>query len=148
MTDIQHITEDEALGPLTLNLFDARGSKLVRTTVPCNGCRACCLHDAIFLHPECGDDPDAYETELVEYPIMVNGRRIKAPALKHKPDGSCVYLGPHGCTIHDRAPAICKEFDCRRLYQSMTRAERRRRVRQGVLDKAVLDAGRDRLNTL
>jgi hypothetical protein len=33
-------------------------------------------------------------------------------------------LGRDGCTLHDRAPAICPAFDCRDLFLSKTRAER------------------------
>lgn len=72
--------------------------------VPCGTCTECCKGDAIFLHPECGDDPAQYETENYQ------GRTI----LKHHPNGDCVYLDrQRGCTIHDRRPTICREMDCR-----------------------------------
>jgi hypothetical protein len=116
--------------------------------VPCNGCTACCQNDLLFLHPEMGDDAESYETMAAVNPL--NGR--KGLALKHKPEGGCIYLGEGGCTIHDRAPAICREFDCRRLYQSLmeetTRPERRRLLRNGLISKAMMDAGRSRLHTL
>jgi uncharacterized protein len=117
---------------------------VLRASVPCNGCRACCHGDLIVLHPENGDDPSAYETEPFSHPLT--GKPCLA--LKHKHNGECVYLGPEGCTIHDRAPVICREFDCRRMYLSVPRAERRRLISAGVLDKEVLEAGRKRVHTL
>jgi uncharacterized protein len=121
---------------------------MIRADVPCNGCTACCRNDLLFLHPELGDDAGSYETMPAVNPIT--GRA--GLALKHKPDGGCIYLGEKGCTIHERAPAICREFDCRRFYLNLlretTRAERRRAVSQGIYSKAVLAAGKARLRTL
>lgn len=113
---------------------------VIRSNVPCNGCTACCRGDLIVLHPEHGDDVSSYETEAATHPI--SGKA--AIALKHKPDNSCVYLGLDGCTIHERAPVVCREFDCRKLYQSMTRAQRRELVATGFVSRQVLEAGRVR----
>jgi hypothetical protein len=117
-----------------------------RAQVPCNGCTSCCERELLFLHPEMGDKPEEYETQEVLFdgePVLI---------LKHKPNGNCWYLGEHGCTIHDRAPAICQEFDCRRLFLAFHRdynhAQRRKIVAQGALTKDVLNAGKERLNTL
>lgn len=112
--------------------------------VPCNGCTACCQYDLIFLHPECGDIVASYRTMPARNPLT--GR--EGLALQHKPEGGCIYLGEAGCTIHDRSPAICREFDCRRFYLGFTRPERRRLLRSGVIHKDVLDAGKARLDTL
>lgn len=35
--------------------------------------------------------------------------------IAHKPNGDCVYLAGNGCTIHGRAPALCRAADCRSL---------------------------------
>lgn len=115
-----------------------------RADVPCNGCTACCRRDLIVLHPEAGDDPDAYETVEVVHPL--NGS--KALALAQGPDGSCVYLGPTGCTIHDRAPHICRTFDCRRFFLALNRTVRRRGLAAGIFDASIIAAGRARLGTL
>lgn len=72
--------------------------------VPCAGCVLCCKGDAVRLLP--GDNADQYMTEPHPYR---RGERV----LAHKPDGSCVYLGPSGCTIHETKPTQCKQMDCR-----------------------------------
>jgi hypothetical protein len=117
-------------------------------SVPCNGCTACCRNDLLFLHPEMGDIAEDYETMPATNPL--NGR--PGLALKHKPEGGCIYLGDAGCTIHDRAPAICREFDCRGFYLSFMerydRGERRRMVARNYVSKDVIEAGRSRLHTL
>lgn len=105
--------------------------------VPCNGCTQCCRYGLIFLDPD-RDDVASYETMTGIDPRT--GR--DQPMLKHKPDGSCVYLGDGGCTIHARAPAVCREFDCRSFYLSLTRAERR--AANGI-HKDVLAEGKARL---
>lgn len=75
-------------------------------SVPCGTCTECCKNDAVFIHPECGDDASLYETEMYE------GRQI----LKHKPNGDCIYLERgRGCTNWENRPTICRELDCRAL---------------------------------
>lgn len=114
-------------------------------TVPCNGCTACCEHDLLILHPECGDDPAQYETMAVVNPITGQ----PALALKHKPEGGCIYLERgKGCTIHDRAPAICREFDCRRFVARFSKPERKEMLASGAISRSVMQAGFDRLHTL
>ncbi len=109
--------------------------------MPCGGCTLCCTDDLIVLHPENGDRIEDYDCEEVFNPVM----RRTMHALKRDPaTNACVYLGPHGCTIHDRAPAICREFDCRALYRSFDRATRRRLIANGSVSKDVLEAGRKR----
>lgn len=119
-----------------------------RSDVPCNGCTECCQKDLIILHPECGDDSEQYETMQTINPMT--GKSCLA--LAHKPEGNCIYLGEDGCTIHDRAPAICREFDCRRFYLKLrketTRPERRRMIRAGLISSQLLKEGQARLHTL
>lgn len=115
------------------------------TSVPCNGCTACCERDMILLHPEYGDDPSQYETMEVTHPVTGKPAR----ALRHKPEGGCVYLARGvGCTIHDRAPAICKEFDCRRFAAHFTKEERRAMISANMASRPVFQAGFDRMATL
>ena len=70
--------------------------------VPCNGCRACCLHDMIPLMPERGDLIWTYKHEVV-----ATAAGPKA-VLQCGETGECIYLARDGCTMHDRAPAICR----------------------------------------
>jgi uncharacterized protein len=114
-----------------------------RSNVPCNGCNACCQNDAIVLHPELGDDLSSYEHEPYFHPI----NRGPCYILKHV-DGHCIYLVDGACSIWERSPAICREFDCRKLFLSLDRTTRRRIVKDGLADKAVFEAGRKRLGTL
>lgn len=117
----------------------------MRSPVPCNGCTLCCTNgDAIILRADLGDDVESYEHEPGRHPFTGE----PTVQLKHKPNGDCVYLGEGGCTIHDRAPLICRRFDCRTLYQKYSRKERRRLVASGATMQAVLDAGRERLGSL
>lgn len=113
--------------------------------VPCIGCTICCKNELLFLHPEMGDVPSDYETQKALNPIT--GRL--GLALKHNSNGNCIYLGMHGCTIHGKAPAICKEFDCRKLLLAIGgRPAQRRALKTGLITKDVFDAGRARMHTL
>lgn len=115
-----------------------------RSNVPCNGCTVCCRNELLFLHPEMGDNSADYETQPAINPFT---GRIGL-ALKHR-NGNCVYLGPSGCTIHDRAPAICREFDCRKLLRSIGgRPAQRRAVKTGLITKEVFTAARERMASL
>jgi hypothetical protein len=106
---------------------------LTRSEVPCGRCTACCRYELVPIVD--GDDVTSYETEAI------HGHRV----LKRRADGRCVYLGKRGCTIHERAPKVCREFDCRGLarrflagaYPALNRS-----------DNAVLKAGFERLETL
>jgi Fe-S-cluster containining protein len=72
------------------------------TKVACGSCRKCCKGQQLIMLVE-DDEPsayDCYEFKPGHY------------ALKRKPNGDCVYLGPGGCTIWGRHPTVCKVFDC------------------------------------
>lgn len=115
------------------------------SAVPCNGCIACCKHDLIVIHPEEGDDASTYETMQVINPIT----GAPALALKRQANGWCIYLTEGGCSIHGRAPAICREFDCRLAFLKLGgRTQRRQLLKAGMISKDVLDAGRKRMDTL
>lgn len=83
-----------------------RGKKPLASVVPCGTCNLCCRGEVLVLHPECGDRISDYQA------MRWNGRWI----LQHKENGDCIYLDREkGCTIHNRRPAICREFDCRMM---------------------------------
>jgi hypothetical protein len=85
--------------------------------VPCNGCTICCQSDAIRLLP--GDDPSQYQT--VPHPLAP-GQLM----LDHQQDGSCIYLGTEGCTIHDRRPRMCRDMDCRAVALALNYTQARK----------------------
>jgi uncharacterized protein len=110
--------------------------------VPCNGCRACCLHDMIPLMPERGDLIWTFEHEVIATAAGPTA------VLQCGKTGECIYLGRNGCAIHDRAPAICRAFDCRDLFLRKTRAERLAMVTSGMVSNEIFSAGYERLKTL
>jgi hypothetical protein len=95
-----------------------------------------------MLFPDEGDIIESYEHAVVELP---EGR---GAILKKGADGNCIYLGPDGCTIHDRAPLICRMFDCRRWFLSKTRNDRRALIKAGIADADIFEAGRKRVASL
>jgi hypothetical protein len=97
----------------------------------------------VILCPQHGDDLASFEHETVQL-----GEQI-IEVLRRRPNGDCVYLDPAaGCTIHGRAPAMCRAFDCRAYFLGMTRNERRDAERHAGHKSAVFAAGRGRLKTL
>lgn len=112
-----------------------------RAIVPCAGCRRCCTGNSIvMLLAQEGDDVAAYEHDIVTLPGAGRG-----PILKRKPNGDCIYLGADGCTIHDRAPAVCRVFDCRDAYRAimaLPRVDRRQMLRAGIVDPDIVATGK------
>lgn len=81
-------------------------------SVPCNGCRLCCINDLVRILPH--EDASQWRT-------VPHATRPGALMLAHKADGTCVYLGDAGCTIHDRPrPEQCVAMDCRNIAKGMT----------------------------
>ena len=82
------------------------------SSVPCNGCRRCCIGDGVRILPH----EDASQWETVPHFLGLRHRM-----LAHKGNGECIYLGPDGCTIHDKPrPQLCEEMDCRRIAMGAT----------------------------
>lgn len=115
------------------------------TQVPCNGCRACCQRNELIpLQPQDGDDVAAYAHRQ-----EVKGHWF----LTHQDNGDCAYLGPTGCTIYERRPAVCRAFDCRKFFltlQALNRRERRRLASEYRMtaDAHIMAAGKARLASL
>lgn len=114
-------------------------------SVPCGGCTLCCRRDAISLRPDLGDDVTQYQTEPHCIPELA-GRGILM--LAHKPDLSCVYLADDGCSIHGRAPALCREFDCRQLVKKLGYTNGRKAVKGGLLSAGIFRRGMELIPTL
>ncbi len=106
--------------------------------VPCNGCTRCFHNDAVRLLP--GDEPNKYEIE--QHPYIPGALMIA-----HAPNGDCVYLGPHGCTIHDTKPLMCREMDCRRIAQAITWTKARKMEALGCLRMDVWRRGKELLRS-
>lgn len=114
-------------------------------SVPCDGCTACCRRSLIVLMPEEGDAPWRYDT--VEAVNPLDGRPCLA--IRQTPEQACIYLGPSGCEVYDYRPAICRSFDCRRYFLDFPdRTERRRMIRNKMVDPDVIAAGQARLWSL
>lgn len=100
--------------------------------VPCGTCRLCCRKALIIPSLEAGDDPSSYRLE------EVNG----VMALAHKENGDCIYLNEKtGCTIHGRAPAMCRVYDCRKQHAMYSKEQRAELMRRGILDQRILRRG-------
>jgi Fe-S-cluster containining protein len=100
---------------------------------PCNGCTLCCHGDAIRLLP--GDDPTAYQT-------VPHDHDARFLMLAHKPNGDCIYLDEHGCTIHATKPQMCREMDCRNVAKNISYTQARKLDRKGILKLPVWRKGR------
>lgn len=114
-------------------------SKIKTTFVPCNGCTLCCQGDAIRLTEE--DNPSDYLTETHPY---IAG----ALMLAHKQNGDCIYLDEKGCSIHERAPSLCRSADCRSiaLKYDFTTAMQLHNMKR--IDIRVWDKGNDLLKEM
>jgi hypothetical protein len=113
--------------------------KLPMNAVPCNGCTLCCQRDAIRLEAE--DRPEDYQTE--PHPYLPG-----ALMLAHKPNGECVYLDAQGCSIHGRAPSLCRVADCRAVALQVDFETARQLHLQGRLDFRVWDRGHELIEAL
>ncbi len=100
--------------------------------VPCNGCTLCCQGDAVRLTKD--DDPKEYLTEPHPY---IPG----ALMLAHKPNGDCIYLEENGCSIHGRAPSLCRSADCRPLALKYDFTAAMQLHQLGRIDLRVWDKG-------
>lgn len=100
--------------------------------VPCGSCKLCCQRfTAVAILPQHGDDPEAFETRRDGGILM----------LKHKDNGDCVYLNEKGCSIHGRAPYMCRTYDCREQHKMYSKQQRRTFIAAGMLDPQVLRRG-------
>lgn len=104
-----------------------------------------------MLIPERGDDISSYETEDIPEvscgtakPAELQGRVM----LRRQENGHCWYLKDGKCSIHERAPYICKIFDCRTFFLTHTRNARRDRIKHNRASAEVFKEGRKRLDTL
>lgn len=126
---------------VTDNIPDRRNvaKRLTIRHVPCNGCTLCCQGDAVRLEEE--DMKMGYQTEPHPY---ISG----ALMIAHKPNGECVYLSAGGCTIHDRAPSLCRIADCRSIALRLNFEAAAKLHALGRLDVRVWDQGQKLLEEM
>lgn len=110
------------------------------STVQCGSCRACCKGDPIAL--AVGDDPQQYQWHSEPF------RGRVARVLDRKANGECIYLTEQGCSIHGRAPLICRQFHCGVLFAMTPREARSRNIVERPLLAFVYAAGSQRLESL
>ncbi len=110
----------------------------VEQRVDCRGCTACCRNFKVKLVAGV-DDPAAYDAEPDRDGFL---------ALRRREDGSCVYLGPGGCGIYGRRPAVCRGFSCAlwlRWLASLGDDEVGAMLGRGAVSPDVFRAGKERL---
>lgn len=107
--------------------------------VPCNGCTLCCRGDAIRMQ----DDDVVAEYETVPHPYIK-----EAYMLAHKENGDCIYLTESGCSIHERAPSLCRTADCRNIALKLDFVKARQLHLAGMLDLRVWDKGNELLKIM
>jgi Fe-S-cluster containining protein len=96
-----------AIPPIRLAANIDKYAEGVAVTVPCAGkvhaCKAACCHMVFSLSPQDLQEGGIRWDLYMPYQIA------------RRPDGACVHLGDDmRCTIHDRRPAVCRAFDCRK----------------------------------
>jgi Fe-S-cluster containining protein len=75
----------------------------------CHRCRRCCHDKLIQVNPyeiarlarNRGLTTGAFLRDFVE---------AERPYLNRREDGSCVFLGPEGCTVHPDRPLVCRVY--------------------------------------
>jgi|KBSMisStandDraft_5_1062788.scaffolds.fasta_scaffold2023719_2 Fe-S-cluster containining protein len=137
----------------------------------CGACTACCRHTFIALRPPdrlgdfdyvlapatpelaAGMPADALLPieELKNAPSELlkqaqdMGARFFVAGLDQRENGDCVYLGSEGCSIYERRPTVCRQFDCRTEFLAKTRNERRDSIKSGMIPREVYEAARQRV---
>lgn len=91
-------------GPLHFNL-----EKESPFSFTCQVCSACCYNKAILVSP--------YEALRLSRHLGTTTAEFYRTcteegggALRNRPDGSCLFLGPGGCSVHPDRPLVCRLF--------------------------------------
>lgn len=74
---------------------------------PCGTCNACCRA--------------GYEVDLRrgdDFTLAHHANADGIPILDHAADGACVYLVDGACSVYERRPQACREYDCRAFAYS------------------------------
>ena len=91
-------------GPLLFNL-----NKESPFSFKCQVCSACCYNKAIPVAPyealRLARNLGLTTTEFIRTCIEEDDH-----VLRNRPDGSCLFLGPGGCSVHPDRPLVCRLF--------------------------------------
>lgn len=97
-----------------LPVLHARASAFSYT---CNACNRCCYNKRIQLNP--------YELARLSRnlgrtttDVIANFTVDGGTALATRTNGACVFLGPHGCTVHADRPLACRLYPLGRIVQA------------------------------
>lgn len=74
-------------------------------SVPCGACHACCSNPNLNV--------DLTPEEAERFPDAVPMPYEERKQLPRKGNGDCVYLTGGRCSIYDRRPRACRQYDCR-----------------------------------
>lgn len=106
----------------------------------CGTCTACCRNNpGIFLHPQDGDIPENYVWVSQYNPL----RGELGMLVDTKENGDCIYLTDKGCGIYSERPAVCRSYDCRINYLSLTR-----KMRDHCMPQVLQDAAKARMSSM
>lgn len=80
----------------------------------CGACSQCCYDKRIQVNPyelaRLARNRGMSTTDVIDR-FTVDG----GAALVTRPDGGCVFLGPHGCTVHADRPLVCRLYPLGRI---------------------------------
>lgn len=91
--------------------------KRITRSVPCNGCTACCrgFRDFLEIDPQYDNALD-YKTRPIGKTLVLDW---------DDQTGDCKHLTPAGCEVWNRRPIVCREFDCRLVFDFPVAVQKR-----------------------
>lgn len=97
---------------MKMNTFSFKGITIERdvpeSDVPCNSCADCCSVLSPFL-----TDEEFRSGKYIYTFIRMDGCPEPVIAVPRAESGACVYLVNNRCSIYNRRPLACRQFDCR-----------------------------------
>jgi hypothetical protein len=81
--------------------------------VPCGECVGCCT-SSLFIHVRPGET-DTLAVIPARLLVRAPGRPRGHMLLGFAEDGSCPMLTDRACSIYERRPCTCRDYDCRML---------------------------------
>jgi Fe-S-cluster containining protein len=79
--------------------------------VPCGTCVGCCV--SAYHIPIRPQDARARASIPREFLVTAPGQPADHAMMKYLDDGTCPMLSAGRCTIYDRRPQTCRDYDCR-----------------------------------